>query len=49
MIRMGKLANPIEVVAIFFIVFEAHLNVLLLIKVKIVVLIKWSYRYPDLC
>ena len=34
----------IEVVAIFLIIFGAHVNILLIIKVNILVLIKWSCR-----
>ena len=38
--------SPIEAVVIFLIVFGAHMNVLLVIKVTVLVLTKWSYRFP---
>ena len=34
----------IEAAATFLVIFEAHMINLLIIKVKILVLIKWSYR-----
>ena len=36
------LAIQIQAVATFLVIFEAHMNVLFIIKVKIVALIKWS-------
>ena len=36
-------------VAICVIVFGAHMNLLFIIKVKILVLMKWSYKSPGLC
>ena len=36
-------------VAIYLMIFKAHMNILLFIKVKIVELIKWSYRCPQSC
>jgi hypothetical protein len=39
----------IEVVATFLIFFGAHMNLLFINKVKIFVLIEWSYMFPQLC
>ena len=36
----------IEAIATFLIVCEAHLNILFITKVKILLLLKWSYRSP---
>lgn len=36
----------IEVVATSFIIFGACLNIITIVKVKILVLVKWSYRFP---
>ena len=43
------LATRIEAVATFLIIFGAHMNILFIVKVNILVLIKWSYRSPQLC
>ena len=39
-------SNPIEVVTIFLIIFEIHVNTLSIIKVKIHVLVKCLYKSP---
>ena len=39
----------IEAEATFLIIFRAHINTLFIIKIKILVHIKWSYRSPQLC
>lgn len=50
MISMRWLAQiQIEAVAAFLIIFGAHVNIVFLMKVKIVVLVKYSYRSPRLC
>jgi hypothetical protein len=43
LVRDGKQIQ-IEVVVTFLMIFGVHMNVLFVIKVKIFVLIKWSYR-----
>ena len=43
------LANPNHVQAICFIVFGGHMNNLFIIEMKILVLIKWSYRSLQPC
>ena len=44
--EMVSTSKSIEVIATIFIIFGAHMNILLFIKVKILKLIKWSYRFP---
>ena len=34
---------------LFLVVFEAHMNILFIIEATILVLVKWSYRSPQLC
>ena len=34
---------------ICLVIFGAHVNILFLIKVKVLVLLKWSYRPSQLC
>ena len=36
----------IEVVATFHMIFEIHMHILFIIEVKILVLTKWSYKFP---
>jgi hypothetical protein len=36
----------IDSLATFLIIFRVHMNVLFIVKVKILVLIKWSYSAP---
>ena len=39
----------LEVVATFLIIFGVHMVMLIVIKVKIFMLVKWSYRFFQLC
>jgi len=39
-------SKMVEVVATFHMISNAHTNILFIIKVKILVLIKWLCRYP---
>ena len=43
-ISMRWLAIQIKAVATFLKNFKAHMNILFIIKVKIFMLVKWSYR-----
>ena len=38
--------SKLKFVVTFLIVYEARVNVLFIMKVKIIMLIKWSYRFP---
>ena len=47
--KISPLSNVMAKIVIFIIIFGAHMNILIIIKVKILVLINWSYRSPQLC
>ena len=36
-------------IAIWLIIFGGHMNILFIIKVKVLTLIKWSYNSPQSC
>lgn len=43
------LANADQAVATFLMILEAHVNICFIIKVVILVFIKKSFRFPQLC
>ena len=49
--RLGWDGYQIQIgaVAVFITSFGAHVNILFIIEVKILVLIKWSYKFLHLC
>ena len=48
MVRAYELLYKIKVIATFLVIFGAYMDILFNIKVKIVVLIQWSFRSPSI-